>query len=47
MTPEEGARKDIDELLKKAGWINQDYKQFNLGASLGVAVRVSSQDGPC
>jgi type I restriction enzyme R subunit len=39
MTPEDEARKDIDELLKKAGWILQDYKQLNLGEGLGVAVR--------
>jgi hypothetical protein len=39
MTPEDEARKDIDELLKKAGWVLQDYKQLGLGAGLGVAVR--------
>jgi len=39
MTPEDEARKDIDELLTKAGWVLQDYKQLSLGAGLGVAVR--------
>jgi type I restriction enzyme R subunit len=39
MTPEEEARQLIDGLLKAAGWEIQDYKQLNLGASLGVAVR--------
>ena len=39
MRPEEKARNQIDELLEKAGWIIQDYKDFNLGASLGVAIR--------
>lgn len=39
MTPEEEARLKIDELLTAAGWSVQDYKDINLGASLGVAVR--------
>ncbi len=39
MTPEEKARAEIDQLLKEAGWAVQDYDQFSLGASLGVAVR--------
>jgi len=39
MTPEEEARQKIDELLKAAGWTIQDYKNLNLGASLGVAIR--------
>jgi len=39
MTPEEEARQLIDELLEAAGWQIQDYKQSNLGAALGVAVR--------
>ncbi|MCL6751878.1 DEAD/DEAH box helicase family protein [Nostoc sp. CCCryo 231-06] len=39
MTPEEQARLKIDQLLTDAGWIIQDYKQINLGASLGIAVR--------
>lgn len=39
MTPEAKARKNIDQLLEKAGWIIQDRNQLNLGAGLGVAVR--------
>lgn len=38
MKPEEKAREKIDELLKKAGWMVQDYKELNLSQSLGVAV---------
>jgi type I restriction enzyme, R subunit len=37
--PEEKARDKIDQLLEKAGWSIQDYKNLNLGASLGVAIR--------
>lgn len=39
MAPESQARLKIDQLLTDAGWIIQDYKQINLGASLGIAVR--------
>ena len=39
MTPEEEARKEIDKLLDAAGWKVQDYRDLNLGAALGVAVR--------
>jgi len=39
MKPEERARQKIDQLLEAAGWIVQDYRQVNLRASLGVAVR--------
>ncbi len=39
MKPEESARKKIDELLELAGWKLQDYKDLNLGAGVGVAVR--------
>ena len=39
MTPEEKARSHIDKLLEMAGWQVQDYKELNLGASLGVVVR--------
>ena len=37
--PEEKAREVIDQLLIDAGWAVQDYKELNLSASLGVAVR--------
>ena len=33
------AREKIDLLLDAAGWLVQDYKDLNLGAGLGVAVR--------
>jgi type I restriction enzyme R subunit len=39
MTPEEEARQEIDQLLEAAGWQIQDYRDLNLGAALGVAVR--------
>jgi len=39
MKPEEKARQDIDKLLVAAGWSVQDYRDLNLGASLGVVVR--------
>ena len=39
LKPEEEARKKIDALLEKAGWLIQDYKDLNLGAGSGVAVR--------
>ena len=39
MKPEEKAREQIDELLTAAGWVIQNYKALDLGASLGVAVR--------
>jgi len=39
MKPEEEARKKIDGLLELAGWFVQDYKDLNLGAGVGVAVR--------
>src|SRR4030067_816644 len=39
MTPEEEARKNIDDMLHSAGWALQDYKNVNLGAGSGVAVR--------
>jgi type I restriction enzyme R subunit len=39
LTPEEKARLEIDGQLEAAGWIVQDYRKLNLGASLGVAVR--------
>jgi type I restriction enzyme R subunit len=39
LKPEEKARQHIDKLLDGAGWMIQDYPEFNLGTSLGVAVR--------
>ena len=47
MTPEAKARRQIDQKLEQAGWVIQDMKQFNLGASQGVAVREFPTDtGP-
>ena len=39
MTPEEKARRIIDEKLCQAGWVIQDMNRLNLAVSLGVAVR--------
>ena len=39
MKPEEKARQNIDQLLNSAGWVIQDYPNFNLNASIGVAIR--------
>jgi len=39
MTPEQEARRHIDEQLEAAGWVVQDYNDLYFGASLGVAVR--------
>lgn len=48
LTPEQIARKKIDELLKAAGWVIQDMAAFNRNASTGVAVREFQLDsGPC
>jgi type I restriction enzyme R subunit len=47
MTPETKARQHIDQKLALAGWQVQDFKQINLGAALGVAVREYPTDtGP-
>lgn len=39
MNPEQKARKEIDRQLEQAGWLVQDYRQMNISASLGVAIR--------
>ncbi len=39
MLPEQKARLKIDELLLQSDWAIQDFKQVNLGAKLGIAVR--------
>lgn len=39
MKPEERARQNIDDLLRQAGWVVQDFQRFNLSASTGVAIR--------
>jgi len=37
--PEEEARERIDKMLDQSGWILQDYKELDLGAGKGIAVR--------
>src|SRR5436190_13683008 len=39
MTPEQKSRQQIDRQLEQSGWIVQDYRQMNISAGLGVAVR--------
>src|SRR5438445_12612331 len=39
MKPEEQARQKIDAALAAAGWVVQDFKEMNLSAGRGVAVR--------
>ncbi|NMC63568.1 MAG: DEAD/DEAH box helicase family protein, partial [SAR324 cluster bacterium] len=39
LTPEDKARVEIDGALNRAGWNVQNYKDANLGASLGVVLR--------
>ena len=47
MTPEAEARQQIDEKLRKAGWIVQSMKELNLSAGRGVVVREFPTDtGP-
>jgi type I restriction enzyme R subunit len=39
MTPEAKARKRIDDHLIASGWTTQDFRDLNISAGLGVAVR--------
>ena len=39
MKPEEKARQEIDRQLDQCGWQVQHYRQMNIFAGLGVAVR--------
>ena len=39
MNPEAAARQQIDAQLSAAGWVVQDYKQFNPSAARGIALR--------
>ncbi|WP_323670771.1 DEAD/DEAH box helicase family protein [Candidatus Poriferisodalis multihospitum] len=39
MSPEQLARRDIDEQLRDCGWVVQDYKAAAVAAAQGVAVR--------
>ena len=38
-TPEQEARQLIDDKLRQAGWVIQDYNQLNPAAGVGVAIR--------
>ena len=38
LAPEQRARRQIDALLIAAGWVVQDYKQFNPSAGRGIAL---------
>lgn len=47
-SPEELARRQIDALLAQCGWTIQDYKQLDLSAGRGIAVReVRLKEGRC
>ena len=47
-TPEERARQIIDALLVQCGWLIQDYKQLDLSAGRGIAIReVRLKEGRC
>jgi hypothetical protein len=37
--PEQQARQVIDAILAATGWSVQDYKAFDLSASIGIALR--------
>jgi type I restriction enzyme R subunit len=39
MTPEQESRQDIDRQLVQTGWLVQDYRDMNISAGPGVAVR--------
>lgn len=46
--PEQEARDSIDQMLIDAGWVVQNYRDINLGAGRGVALReVPLKTGPC
>jgi type I restriction enzyme R subunit len=48
MAPEEKARQEIDRLLTAAGWVMQNYRELNLAAARGIALReVPLKSGPC
>ena len=48
LTPEKRARQQIDEQLVAAGWVVQDYRQYNPSAGRGIALReVPLKSGHC
>jgi type I restriction enzyme R subunit len=47
INPEQQARRRIDVMLTRAGWVVQNYREVNLEAGVGVAVReVPTEAGP-
>src|SRR3984893_12732492 len=39
MTPEQQSRLEIDRQLQQCGWVVQSFRDMNISASLGVAMR--------
>lgn len=39
MTPEQKARQEIDRQLEQCGWVVQSYRDMNMSACVGIAVR--------
>jgi type I restriction enzyme R subunit len=39
MNPEDEARQNIDKMLGESGWVIQDFKNFDLSAGFGIAIR--------
>src|SRR5436309_6370756 len=39
MTPEQKSRQEIDRQLEQCGWVVQSFRDMNISAGLGVAVR--------
>src|ERR1700692_3911797 len=39
MTPEQKSRQEIDRQLQQCGWVVQSYRDMNISAGLGIAVR--------
>ena len=39
MTPEQQSRLEIDHQLQQCGWVVQNFRDMNISAGLGVAVR--------
>ncbi len=39
MTPEQRSRQEIDRQLEQCGWVVQSFRDMNISAALGVAVR--------
>lgn len=47
LTPEQKTRRDIDKRLRECGWCVQNYRSYNPGEGLGIAVREYPTDtGP-